>query len=214
MPTLQSSDNRAIACCSRLRSCRALTLVELAVAATLLTIAVVSVFSSLLYARRMSESSIFQNAAITTVQGYVEQMKNMPLADLPYVDTGGNTVSGAGATSTEIPTRLSGDTPDTLILSTSSVIPDISNIGLTASTALPGVTDNIKLIDINSTPSDTTDDLRMNIRVWIRDITNNAISATQVRSITIQYAWQGGLGRTARLHRATLRTIRSAVPTY
>lgn len=199
---------------ARLRGNRGVTLVELAIAATLLTLAVVSVFSALLYGRSMSEGSIFQNAAITTVQGYIEQMKNMPFNDLPYTTSSGAVVAGGGATATEIPTRMSVDQADTLTLSTSTTLPDLSTIGLTASTGLAGVTDNLKRVDVNSTPSDTADDLQMNIRVWIRDITDATSSATQVRSITIQYAWQSGLGKTARVQRATLRTIRSAVPTY
>lgn len=200
---------------------RGFTLVELAVAATLLSVAVVGIFGSLLYARTMSEGSIYQNAALTAVQGYIEQMKNMELADLPYVTTGGSVMAGSGSTSTQIPTRLitlvDGTTTavsDPLIISTSTTIPSLSTIGITASTAQTGVTDNIKLIDVNSTPNDPTDDLRINLRVWIQDMTNTGISATQVRSITIHYAWRSSAGQTGRVLRSSIRTIRSAVPTY
>lgn len=191
-----------------------MTLIELAVASTVLAIGITGVFGSLLYARKMSEGSIFQNAAISAVQGYIEQMKNMEFNDLPYITSGGSIIAGSGATSTQIPTRASASTLDSLVISTATTLPALSTIGITASTALPGVTDNIKLIDVNSTPTNTTDDLRLNIRVWIQDISNAGASATQVRSITIQYAWRGGAGSTARINRSSVRTIRSAVPTY
>jgi hypothetical protein len=191
-----------------------MTLVELAVASTVLAIGVVGVFASLLYARKMSEGSIFQNAAISAVQGYIEQMKNMEFNDLPYITSGGSIIAGAGSTSTQVPTRSSASSADPLIISTATTIPAISAISISASTALPGVTDNIKLIDVNSTPDTTADDLRLNLRVWIQDISDPGVSATQVRAITIQYAWRGGSGSTARINRSSVRTIRSAVPTY
>lgn len=193
---------------------RGITLVELAVASTVLAIGIVGVFGSLLYARGMSEGSIFQNAAISAVQGYVEQMKNMEFNDLPYTTSSGTVVAGSGATSTQVPTRASASVADPLVISTATTIPALSTISTTASTAITGVTDNIKLIDVNSTPNDTKDDLRLNLRVWIQDVSNSGVSATQVRAITIQYAWRSGSGSTARINRATVRNIRSAVPTY
>jgi len=190
------------------------------IASTLLAVGVVGIFGSLLYARTMSEGSIYQNAALTAVQGYIEQMKNMELSDLPYT-SGSTVVAGSGATSTQVPTLListAGSTTvassDPLIISTATTIPDLSTIGIDASTSLAGVTDNVKLIDVNSTPDNTTDDLRLNLRVWIQDISNSGVSATQVRAITIQYAWRNSAGQTGRVLRGSMRTIRSAVPTY
>ena len=174
---------------------------------------IIAVFASLLYARRLSEGSIYQNSATTIVQGYIEQMKNMEFNDLPYITSAGTVVSGTGTTSTEIPTRLNASTPDPLIISTATTIPALSTITTTASTALTGVTDNVKIVDVNSTPT-TADDLRLNLRVWVQDITNAGISATQVRSITIHYAWRSGAGANARVLRGSVRSIRSAVPTY
>ncbi|MDF3057919.1 MAG: hypothetical protein K0R17_2134 [Rariglobus sp.] len=183
------------------------------IAATLLSIGVIAVFASLLYARSLSEGSIYQNSAVTIVQGYIEQMKNMEFTDLPYTTSTGSVVAGSGSTSTQIPTRLNASTSDPLIISTATTIPALSTIGISASTSLPGVTDNVKTIDVSSTSS-TADDLRLNLRVWVQDISNTGISATQVRSITIQYAWQSGASDKARIFRSSVRTIRSAVPTY
>jgi Tfp pilus assembly protein PilV len=190
-----------------------MTLIEICISSTLLTIGIIAVLGSLLYARRMSESSIYQNAAVTVVQGYIEQMKSMELTDLPYLTAGGSIVAGAGTTSTQVPTRLNATTTDPLLISTTTTIPALTSIGVTAA-GTTGITDNIKTIDVNSTPDDPKDDLRLNLRVWIQDISNAGESATQVRSIVIQYAWLGGAGPKARLYRGSVRSIRSAVPTY
>lgn len=184
------------------------------IAVTLLSMGVIAVLGSLLHARRLSEGSIYQNAAVTIVQGYVEQMKNMEFADLPYLTSTGTVIAGTGTTSTQVPTRLSATVSDPLVISTATTIPAVSTINASASSALTGVTDNIKLIDVNGTSSDTTDDLRLNLRVWVQDVSNPSVSATQVRSITVHYAWQSGTGLNARTYRSSVRTIRSAVPTY
>lgn len=189
-------------------------MIELAISSALLAVGVIAVFGSLLYSRRLSEGSIYQNAAVTVVQGYIEQMKNMEFTDLPYTTSAGVVMAGSGTTASEIPTRLNATTADPLVISTATTLPDLSTITVTASSALTGVTDNVKLIDINNTPASTTDDLRLNVRVWVQDVTNAGISATQVRSITIHYAWQGGIGSNSRIYRSSVRTIRSAVPTY
>lgn len=189
------------------------TLIEIVVAATLLSFAVVGVLGSLIHSRRLTEGSIYQNGAVTVVQGYIEQMKNMEFANLPYTTSSGTVVAGGGATATLIPTKLNASTDDPLTISTSTTIPDISTLTLSPS-SITGVADNIKTIDISSTPSQTSDDLRINLRVWIQDISNPALDATQVRAIIIQYAWREGGSPNARIQRSTVRTIRSAVPTY
>ena len=196
------------------RRSRGFTLVELAISSTILSIGVVGIFGSLLYARTLSEGSIFQNAAITAVQGYIEQMKNMEFNDLPCITAGGTVMAGSGETPTQVPTKSNATTADPLIISTATTIPDLSTISTTAAGSPAGVTDNIKLIDVNSTPDNATDDLLLNVRVWIQDVSNTGISATQVRSITIQYAWRSSAGQTGRVLRSSVRTIRSAVPTY
>ena len=188
-------------------------MVETVISATLLSIGVIAVFASLLHARRLSEGSIYQNAALTIVQGYIEQMKNMEFTDLPYTTGGGSVIAGSGTTSTQVPTRLNADTTDPLVISTATTIPALASIDITAGTTT-GITDNVKLIDVNSTPATTADDVRLNLRVWIQDISNPSFSATQVRAITVHYAWQSGSGSTARVLRGSVRTIRSAVPTY
>jgi len=192
---------------------RGMTLVELCIAATLLAVGMVAVLGALLFSRDLSEGSIYQNAAVTVVQGYIEQMKNMEFSDLPYTNATGAVTAGTGLTATQIPTMLDAATSDPLVISTSTTIPDLTTM-TTTNSAVVGVTDNIKTIDINSTPTNSADDLRLNLRVWVQDISNAGVSATQVRAITIQYAWQNGAGANRRIFWGSVRTIRSAVPTF
>jgi Tfp pilus assembly protein PilV len=193
---------------------RGMTLVELCIAATLLAIGMVAVLGGLLFSRSLSEGSIYQNAAVTVVQGYIEQMKNMEFSDLPYTDATGAVKAGAGLTADQIPTMLNAETADSLVISTSTTIPALDTITTNADPSVAGLTDNIKTIDINSTPTNSNDDLRLNLRVWVQDISNAGANATQVRALTIQYAWQNGTGANRRIFRGTVRTIRSAVPTF
>lgn len=204
---------------SRQRRTRGMTLVELMIATTILALVVVGVLGSLLHSRRLSEGSISQNSAVAIVQGYIEQMKSMPFNELPYTEVlSDGTVSTVSGVNTavplyEVPTRLNGATLDSLKISTSTAFPALSTIGITAGTATD-VLDNVKTIDVNMTPESTLDDLRLNLRVWVKDVSSEAINATQVRSITIHYAWQVNEGNRSRVHRGSVRTIRSSVPTF
>jgi hypothetical protein len=71
--------------------------VELVLAMTLLSMGSIAVFGSLLFSRRLSEGSIHQNAAVTVVQGYIEQMKNMEFADLPCITSSGAVLASCRA---------------------------------------------------------------------------------------------------------------------
>jgi type II secretory pathway pseudopilin PulG len=197
------------------RPTRGVSLVELLIATTILAMIVVAVFGSLLQSRRLSEGSISQNSAVAIVQGYIEQMKSMEFTDLPYTMSGSTTiVSGASTAvpSGQVPTRLDEKTVDPLVLSTALTFPALSTITLSPQ-SITNVKDNIKVVDINKTPS-TTDDLKLNLRVWVQDISSPSVSATQVRAITIQYAYQVNDGARSRIHRGTVRSIRSVVPTH
>ena len=67
----------------RPRQRRGFTLVETAISMGVLAVLMVGVLSALMLSRRMTEGSIYQNSALTIIQGYIEQMKNMEFASLP-----------------------------------------------------------------------------------------------------------------------------------
>jgi prepilin-type N-terminal cleavage/methylation domain-containing protein len=208
---------------ARLDDRRAFTLVEVLVASLVLAALVGGVLATLLQSRNLTEGSIYQNSANTILQGYIEQIKNMEFADLPYT-AGGTLMPGsvAGAASTLLTRgvrRVSAadgameNIADPLLISTSASIPLPAEI---LNNALPaGVVDNIKLFDINNTPDNPADDLRLRIWIWIRDLSDPSSDATNVRGITILYSWRANNGSSnARSFVGTVRTIRSAVPTF
>jgi hypothetical protein len=215
---------------SRTRA-RALTLVEVMVASGVLAIVMGGSFAALLQCRRITEGSINQNAAMTVVQGYLEQIKEAEFATVPYYSgttliTGGNNDPIAGLATADrgkaIKTLLNNTNVDTianadgesisdylLISSGSPVNPRTITPGATAPT---GVVDNRKTIDLKGTSS-TTDGLQLRLWVWVQDASNSGIDATQVRSITIVYQWADRDGGRIRWHIGSLRSLRSAVPT-
>jgi hypothetical protein len=199
------------------------TLVEVLVSCLVLTALTGGMLASLIQSRNLTEGSIYQNSANTIMQGYVEQMKNMEFADLPYV-SGTAVVPGSVAGSpTTLLTRgvrrvagASGameNIADPLLISTSATIPAPRTI-LSAATP-EGVVDNVKLFDINNTPDNAADDLRLRIWIWIRDLSDPSTDATHLRGITIIYSWRpNNAAGDSRSFVGTVRTIRSAVPTF
>jgi hypothetical protein len=159
----------------------------------------------------VTEGSIFQNSATTIVQGYIEHIKNMEFSALPYYNSSGTLVAGSGSTTNEIATRLDDVTPDPLLISSGSP-PALSNI-IPGGTTPNGVIDNLKSININQT-TNTSDDLQLKLWVWVQDISDSSIGATQVRAITIIYQWRFASGSSTRWYIGTVRSIRSAVITF
>ncbi len=203
---------------------RAFSLVEVLVAAGVLTMLVGGLFAAMLQSRRLTEGSIFQNSANTIMQGYVEQIKNMEFADLPYLTKAGTispgTVSGSPATLltrsiVRVVNAADGSVEnqsDPLVISSATTIPKPSTI-LDADTPAD-VVDNIKLFDINNTPDNPSDDLRLRVWIWINDISDDTRDATRVRGITIIYSWRVNGLKDTRSFVGTVRTIRSSVPTF
>lgn len=203
---------------------RALTLVEIMVAIGVLAMLAGGMLATLIQSRNFTEGSLYQNTANSIMQGYIEQIKNMEFTDLPYTTPAGVVVPGpvAGQPATLLTrgvARVTGvggameNIIDPLTISTATTIPNQSNL-LLSSTPV-GIIDNVKTFDINNTPDNEADDLRLRIWIWIQDISNPATDATQVRGVTILYSWRPNNDTsTARAFVGTVRTIRSAVPTF
>lgn len=208
---------------SRLRFRKGFTLVEIMVSAVILGMLAVGLLATLIQSRKLTEGSIYQSSVNTIMQGYIEQIKNMEFSELPYLSQSGTIVPGtmqgnaAGLLTRSINTVVAGDgtrsnLPDPLTISSSTIIPDKN---LILNEALPaGVVDNIKFFDINNTPENPKDDLRLRMWVWINDISDPAMDATEVRGITIIYSWRSNPLPNSKNFVGTIRSIRSAVPTF
>jgi Tfp pilus assembly protein PilV len=222
-----------------------MTLAEVLIALGILAISIGGILATLLQSRRLTERSVAEASALTIVQGYVEQMKNMELVQLTgKTDTKGNPV--VNPASYAIPTLLDDTTPDNLMTSTGSP-PALSSI--TAGVTPEGVVDNLRSFDMakdaaatssSSKDSESTTktqmvswssvwpkarafptttvglvDLKLNLWVWVSDLSNTStVQAQRVFGVTIIYTWQYRNGKNTKYAVGTVRTIRSAVPTF
>jgi Tfp pilus assembly protein PilV len=183
------------ACTRRPVRLRALTLVEVVVALTLLGLLMGGIFRAMLQSRRLTEGSIYQGTATTIANGYMEQLKAMDIGLLANFDS-----SVAGATpslevSYSIPTTYpqpdagSQAVPDPLWTTpgappsgTPQAPSAISSLTAYNSWLSPsGYVDNLKSFDM------TKNLLDANV-----DVANNAQSSTagSVASSTVQSTWQ------------------------
>ncbi len=177
----------------------ALTIVEVMVALGVLAMLMFGLFAALLQSRRLTEASIYQNSANTIIQGYIEQMKNMEFEELSRAI---------------IPTRLDDITMDTL---TPSALPIINPSAVVLGTIPSGVTDNVKTVDVNNTPTISTDDLTLHIWIWVQGLDSPAaasLAQARVLGITMVYVWEHRDGSQMRRFLGNVRTIRSFVPTF
>ena len=199
------------------------TLIEVMIAGAVLGLLCVGILATLIQSRKLTEGSLYQSSANTVMQGYVEQIKNMEFSDLPYTTSAGVVVPGsvAGSPSSLLTRSInralnsSGEmenVSDVLRISTATTIPEPKTI--LSSTPPAGVVENIKTFDINNSEGNPKDDLRLRIWLWITDVSDSSVDATQVRGITIIYSWRVNVDQEARSFVGTIRTIRSAVPTF
>lgn len=213
------------------RSTRAVTLVEVMISSLVLSLVMFGSMSALVQNRKLTETSIFQNAAMTVIQGYMEQIKEAKFSTVPYYRDGvlvpANTDDPIEGLATEnrakaIKTYLNNTDVDTVGNENGETITDYllisSGTPIAATAVVPGgpaptgVIDNLKIIDVNQTES-KKDDLRLRIWVWVDDISSPSIDATQVRSIKLIYQWKMTDNPTARWFVGSARTMRSSVPT-
>ncbi len=167
------------------------TLVEIMVAMVILGFSGLALLSGLMQSRRYTELAIHENTALTIGQGYIEQMKNMEFASLDQA---------------VLPTLFHEGVADTLSVSPLPADPTVGNAGT-------DITNN-KLIDIKNTPGDTTDDMSLDVFVYIQDVTDEANGIGQARRIILRYEYTFSDGSRTINNSDTLYAIRSEVPTF
>jgi hypothetical protein len=219
-----------------------MSLVEVMIAIAVFTVIMGGLLAAFIQSRRLTESSIYQNTAVTIVTGYLEQMKSMSINSLINADTGGNAQLGS---SYAIPTMYSDALTDPLQTSTGSP-PALSSITPGVTPAGGAIVDNLKTFDMmkdlsaqNYTSTDTSNttvartwsqtwpgaqafptttpgakDLHLNLWVWVTDLSGTASYTNKVYGITIMYTYQVLDGARARYFTGIARSIRSTVPSY
>ncbi len=167
------------------------SLIEIMISMGILGFTGLGVLTGLLQSRHMTESAIHENTALTIGQGYIEQIKNMEFGLLDE---------------DILPTLFHEGTADTLMVSPLPADPEAGNAG----------TDkvNVKTVDINNTPDEDSDDMSMNIVVYVDDITDGANGIGDARRIILRYEYVFGNGSRQRDNKSVLYSIRSEVPTF
>jgi len=192
----------------RLASLRGMTLVEVATAVGLIALISTSLIAASILTRRLTEIAVYQSSVAAIMQGYLEQVKNMPYDMLPLSPPSGTSTSGSTyASSYSLATQKDDVTADPLILSPLSPLTPAS---LSPPTIPSGVYDNVKTFEVNR-----ANDLTIHIWVWIEDLTPGGYGATQqAKVITLVYLWQIQDGNNTRSYTGMIKNLRSLVPTF
>lgn len=181
------------------------TLIEILIASLVMTIMFGGLLAMMIQSRRLTDGSVVQNSAVTILQGYIEQMKNMDYASLAV------SPASAPGTAITVPTVLDESTPDPLTVSWGTPPSTIPAIG--ASNPL-GAVDNNKTIAMKNPAVTPADTLNLNIWLWVQDLTGTATDVTNSKAVTMIYTYQFRDGGRIRSYRGSIRTIRSIVPSF
>jgi hypothetical protein len=187
-----------------------MTLAEIIVAMGIMSFMVAGSYAAFLTVRRLTEATVYNSAATATVQGYLEQIKNMDFSLVPLSPVAGTSMTGTYATTVanQIQTELD-DIPtyDILVL---SPLPRLNPSTLTPGTVPATVYDNVKTFTVTR-----ANDLRIHVWVWVEDMTPASATATQqVKGLTIIYMTEFTEGKNVHYEIDSLRTFRSQVPTF
>ena len=184
-----------------------MTLVEIIISMCVIALTSTSLIATSILARRLTELAVYQSSVGAIMQGYLEQIKNMPYDTLPLSPAAGTSMTGTYSTIYNLPTLKDDVTPDPLIVSPLS---PLSPASITLGTVPSTVYDNSKTFDLNRAA-----DLTLHIWVWIQDLTPSGYGATQqAKALTLLYTWQIQDGSTTRYYSGIIKNVRSLVPTH
>ncbi len=216
----------------------ALTLLEVITSLALLAMVITGVLASIVQARRSAAISITQSCAITVVQGYMEQLKNIPLQSFVNASPTDQLNTPNLTVSFTLPTIKDATNTAIQLVTTPSGIAASTLTGATPGTTPTGVVDNLQSFDMDSRATPGTEtwatvwpganstltpypstvpgktDLRMNFWVQITDLSPSASPKCKAYGILIVYTWQYLEGKNKRYMLSSIRSIRSAVQTF
>ena len=195
---------------------RGLTLVEVMVAITLMAGVMLAFISTFFQSRKASESSVLSSACTSLVYGLLEQMKGLDYTTLvPSYET--DPFAPSGKTPPYMRLRIHQDLTVWLMVKHTKATDDPNtpqaptscpSINATASDlgAIDNYIGNIPLSTVTGTASQ---DLSLNIWVWIDEIPDTSKDVSDVKRITVVYTYSyldGGVTRTVRDMEVFLRT--------
>ncbi|MEI6861257.1 MAG: prepilin-type N-terminal cleavage/methylation domain-containing protein [Verrucomicrobiota bacterium] len=215
-----------------------LTLVEVMTAMAIFSVVIIGVLASLVQGRRAANINVTQGCALTIVQGYMEQIKNLPLQSFVNASATDLMNNPNLGTSFILPTIKDSTNATVQLKTTPSSIAATTLTGATPGTTPTGVVDNLQTFDMDSQATPSTDswstiwpganstltpyptttpgktDLRMNFWVQITDLTPTSSPKCKAYGILIVYTWQYLDGQYTRYIQDSVRSIRSAVQTF
>ncbi len=215
-----------------------MTLVEVIVASGVLAVMLGGILSSLIQMRRQAAAGVAQNTALTIVQGYIEQIKNIPLQDFVNSDPVDKQNNPRLTVSFALPTLKDQNATVIPLYTTPSTVALTTLTGAQPGVTPTGVVDNLQTFDMDSrqipgtatwatvwpganstlTPYPTTvpgkTDLRMNFWVQIADLSPTSSAQSKVYSVVIVYTWQYLDGGNIKYRMDSVRTMRSGVQTF
>jgi type II secretory pathway pseudopilin PulG len=215
-----------------------MTLVEVAVSIGILAILLGGILASLIQMRRLAAVSVSQNAALTIVQGYIEQLKNIPLQQFVNANPADAQNNPQLNVSFTLPTLKDTSTTVISLRTTPNTVPITTLTGATPGVTPTGVVDNLQAFDMDSrdvpgmdtwasiwpganyalTAYPTTvpgkTDLAMNFWVRIEDLTPTSSAVCKAYGVVIVYTVRYRDGNRIRYKLESVRTIRSAVQTF
>jgi type II secretory pathway pseudopilin PulG len=215
-----------------------MTLVEVAMAVGVLALVLGGILSSLVQMRRQAAAGVAQTTALTIVQGYIEQIKNIPLQQFVNADPADRQNNPRLTVSFALPTLKDQSATAVPLYTTPSTVPLHTLTGAKPGVTPTGGVDNLQSFDLDSratpgaatwatiwpganfslTPYPVTNpgktDLRMNFLVQISDLTPASSAQSKIYSVVIVYTWQYLDGNQIKYRMDSVRTMRSAVQTY
>ena len=184
------------------RSTKGLTLVEVMVALVLMATLMVGFITAFIQSRRVTESSVLHAAATSMIYGIIEQIKQLDYNSLlPNYET--DPFAPVAKTPPYIRVRINQSTvvwlkvvhtaaPGTPVGPTSTPLP-------TATAASVGAIENfIGSIPLSTVTGTASQQINLDIWVWIDEIPDSANDVSEVKKVTVVYTYSYIDGRATR----------------
>jgi len=222
---------------ARLGPQSAVTLVEVMVSMFVLALVMLGLLGNFVQSRRVSESSVLHAAATAMVYGLIEQIKQLDYTSLlPNYEADPSVPVVGGVPSVNPPylrlrinqekivwVRVVHTTPTDLDETTTAILPPqgptVTPPPSATATSVGAIDNFIGNIPLSTVTGTTSQQINLNLWVWIDDIANMGVWAgesqapvpdtAEVKKVTIVYTYSyqdGGLTRTVRDREVILRT--------
>jgi hypothetical protein len=193
--------------------CRGVTLVETMVALTLMATVMLAFIGTFIQSRRVTESSVLHAAATSMIYGLIEQIKELDYStQIPSNDV--DPYAPSTLTPPYVRVRINQSTVVWLRVvhtpSTSTPQGPTTTPGPSVTAASLGAIDNwIGAIPLSTVTGTTSQQINLNIWLWIDDIPNVAQDVADAKQCTMVYTYSfqdGDRTRTIRDREVFLRT--------